>query len=268
GYAANLEGASAVAQPGALPAGLNAPELVQTPNATTIEALVSQLGVPAGATLKAFPVIIESDGEMRLVMVRGDHRINEIKLQNTLGQPFRAAEAGEVAQRLGPPGFIGPVGSQLPVLLDDAAAPRAYVTGANQADAHLRGVEPGRDFQFERVDVRSVAAGDTVNGATVRVERAIEVGNIFKLGTRYSDPLGASYLDEEGRSQLIWMGSYGFGPARAAAAAVEQHADEHGISWPRAVAPFDVELVVLGKQATPERELADRLYGELGQAGL
>jgi len=113
-----------------------------------------------------------------------------------------------------------------------------------------------------------VAAGDTVNGATVRVERAIEVGNIFKLGTRYSDPLGASYLDEEGRSQLIWMGSYGFGPARAAAAAVEQHADEHGISWPRAVAPFDVELVVLGKQATPERELADRLYGELGQAGL
>ncbi|HXO09911.1 MAG TPA: proline--tRNA ligase [Solirubrobacteraceae bacterium] len=267
GYAANLEVASADPQLVALPSGLEAPEFVQTPGMTTIDAVVAALEVPAGALLKAFPIVL-ADGEMRLVMVRGDHRINEIKLQNTLGQPFRAAEAGEVAQRLGPPGFIGPVGSQLPVLLDDAVAPGAYVTGANQADAHLRGVEPGRDFQFERVDVRSVAAGDTVNGATVRVERAIEVGNIFKLGTRYSDPLGASYLDEEGRSQLIWMGSYGFGPARAAAAAVEQHADEHGISWPRAVAPFDVELVVLGKQATPERELADRLYGELGQAGL
>src|ERR1700722_19340361 len=267
GYAANLEVASADPQLVALPSGLEAPEFVQTPGMTTIDAVVAALEVPAGALLKAFPIVL-ADGEMKLVMVRGDHRINEIKLQNTLRQPFRAAESCEVAQRLGPPGFIGPVGSQLPVLLDDAVAPGAYVTGANQADAHLRGVEPGRDFQFERVDVRSVAAGDTVNGATVRVERAIEVGNIFKLGTRYSDPLGASYLDEEGRSQLIWMGSYGFGPARAAAAAVEQHADEHGISWPRAVAPFDVELVVLGKQATPERELADRLYGELGQAGL
>ena len=113
-----------------------------------------------------------------------------------------------------------------------------------------------------------MAAGDTIDGATVRIERAIEVGNIFKLGTRYSEPLGASYLDEEGRSQLIWMGSYGFGPARAAAAAVEQYADEQGISWPRAIAPFDVELVVLGKPGTPERELAERLYGELGEAGL
>jgi prolyl-tRNA synthetase len=142
------------------------------------------------------------------------------------------------------------------------------VTGANQPDAHLRGVEPGRDFPFERVDVRTVAAGDTINGAAVRIEPAIEVGNIFKLGTRYSEPLGATYLDEEGRSQLIWMGSYGFGPARAAAAAVEQYADEQGISWPRAVAPFDVELVVLGKPGTPERELAERLYRELPEAGL
>jgi prolyl-tRNA synthetase len=113
-----------------------------------------------------------------------------------------------------------------------------------------------------------VVAGDTVNGAAIRIERAIEVGNIFKLGTRFSEPLGAAYLDESGREQLIWMGSYGFGPARAAAAAVEQYADEHGISWPRAIAPFDVELVVLGKGESEERTLADRLYGELQQAGL
>ena len=111
--------------------------------------------------------------------------------------------------------------------------------------------------------MRTVVAGDTVDGAPVRIEPAIEVGNIFKLGTRYSEPLGATYLDETGKAQLVWMGCYGFGPARAAAAAVEQYADEQGISWPRAIAPFDVELVVLGKPGSAERELADRLYGEL-----
>ena len=121
-----------------------------------------------------------------------------------------------------------------------------YVTGANKPDAHLRGVQPGRDFQFEAADIRTVVAGDTMDRSTVRIEPAIEVGNIFKLGTRFSEPLGATYLDESGREQLIWMGCYGFGPARAAAAAVEQYADEHGISWPRTIAPFDVELVGLG----------------------
>ena len=267
GYAANLEVASADALPVSLPSGLDAPETVSTPGMTTIEAIVDALGVPAGATLKAFPIVLGRD-EMKLVVVRGDHRVNEIKLQNTLGKPFRAATPEEISASLGPPGFIGPVSSELPVLLDEAVALGAYVAGANEDDAHLRGVEPGRDFPFERVDVRAVVAGDTVNGSAVRIERAIEVGNIFKLGLRYSEPLGATYLDEEGRSQLVWMGSYGFGPARAAAAAVEQYADEQGISWPRSVAPFDVELVVLGKHGTPERELGDRLYAELRGAGL
>jgi prolyl-tRNA synthetase len=155
----------------------------------------------------------------------------------------------------------------MPILLDAAVAPGAYVVGANAPDAHLRGVEPGRDFPYETVDVRTVVAGDTVNGATVHIEPAIEVGNIFKLGTRYSEPLGARYLDESGHEQLIWMGCYGFGPARAAAAAVEQFADEQGISWPRAIAPFDLELVVLGKPGSEERALADRLYDELRDSG-
>jgi prolyl-tRNA synthetase len=158
------------------------------------------------------------------------------------------------------------------VLLDRAVADAepggSFVVGANRPDLHLRGVQPGRDFPYETVDVRTVLAGDTVNGSTIRIVPAIEVGNIFKLGTRYSEPLGATYLDESGRSQLVWMGSYGFGPARAAAAAVEQYADEHGISWPRAIAPFDVELVGLGKPGSEERELADRLYGELQLTGL
>jgi prolyl-tRNA synthetase len=118
------------------------------------------------------------------------------------------------------------------------------------------------------VDVRTVVAGDTVSGAVIRIEPAIEIGNIFKLGTRYSEPLGATYLDESGRSQLVWMGCYGFGPARAAAAAVEQYADEHGISWPRTLAPFDVELVVLGREGGEERAVAERLYEQLVGSGL
>ncbi|MGH2888247.1 MAG: proline--tRNA ligase, partial [Solirubrobacteraceae bacterium] len=274
GYAANVEVACADAQPVALPAADGDPVLVHTPGATTMDALVAQLGVGLGTTLKAFPIVLaDSDGgDMRLVLVRGDHRVNEIKLANALGRPFRAARADEIEQRLGPPGYIGPVGAQMPILLDraiaDGAADGAYVTGANKPDAHLTGVRPGRDFDYEVVDVRAVVAGDTVGGAAVRIEPAIEIGNIFKLGTRYSDPLGASYLDESGTSRPIWMGSYGFGPARAAAAAVEQYADEQGISWPRSIAPFDVELVVVAKPGTPERELSDRLYDELRGAGL
>ena len=147
-------------------------------------------------------------------------------------------------------------------------APGGYVTGANRPDTHLRGVEPGRDFAYDTVDIRTVEAGDTVNGHPIRIEPAIEIGNIFKLGTRFSEPLGATYLDESGAEQLIWMGSYGIGPARIAAAAVEQFADEHGISWPRSIAPFDIELVGLGKAGTDERAAADRLYEELGATGL
>ncbi|MBV9464731.1 MAG: proline--tRNA ligase [Solirubrobacterales bacterium] len=267
GYAANVEVASADPRPVALPAGLDSPQLIDTPGLTTVEQLSGALEVPPGALLKAFPVVLD-DESMRLVVIRGDHRINEIKLRSALGGEFRTARREEVQARLGPPGFIGPVGAQVPVLLDQAVAPGAYVTGSGRVDAHLRGVEPGRDFSYETVDVRAVMAGDTINGSELRIEPAIEIGNIFKLGTRYSEPLGATYLDESGNTELIWMGSYGFGPARAAAAAVEQFADERGISWPRTIAPFDIQLVVLGKPGSQERELADRLYRELQEMGL
>jgi prolyl-tRNA synthetase len=267
GYAANLEVASADAQPVTLLEARPEPELVDTPGLTTVEQVAREIGVGEGALLKAYPVVLDGD-ELRMVIVRGDHRVNEIKLTKAVGQAFRPAKADEVELRIGPPGYIGPVGAEIPILLDEAVAPGSYVTGANRPDAHLRGVEPGRDFQFERVDVRSVVPGDTVDGKQIRIEPAIEVGNLFKLGTRYSEPLEASYLDESGSEQLIWMGSYGFGPARAAAAAVEQSADDHGISWPRAVAPFDLELVALGKAGGEERALADRLYDELRGRGL
>jgi prolyl-tRNA synthetase len=267
GYAANIEVASAEPQPVSLPDSLPAPERVSTPGMVTVEQVARALGVSAGTLLKAYPVVSDSDG-MKMVLVRGDHRVNEFKLGSVLGQPFRPARREEVEERVGPAGFIGPVGIEVPILMDQGVAPGQYVTGANEADAHLRGVEPGRDFAFERVDVRTVVEGDTINGAKIRIEPAIEVGNIFMLGTRYSQPLDATYLDESGREQLIWMGCYGFGPARAAAAAVEQYADDHGISWPREIAPFDVELVTLGGPGSEERELSDRLYRELRELGL
>src|SRR5215204_4597410 len=268
GYAANVEIASADAQLVELPAPLAAPELVETPGLVTVADVSGRMDVPAGALLKAYPVMVDGRG-LVLVMVRGDHRVNEIKLQNALGAGFRPAREDEFAQRVGPAGYIGPVGIDVPILLDDGVEPGGgYITGANRENAHLRGVEPGRDFPFKRGDVRSVETGDTVNGQPLRIEPAIEVGNIFKLGTRFSEPLGASYLDESGKSQPIWMGSYGLGPARLAAAAVEQYADDQGISWPSAMAPFDVHLVGLGREGSEEREIAERLYGELSETGM
>ncbi len=267
GYAANVEVASAQAQPVELPEGIAEPELVDTPGLTTVREVADRMNVPAGALLKAFPVIVEDRG-LVMVIVRGDHRVNEIKLANALGAPFRPAREEDFADRIGPAGYIGPVGIDVPILLDDAVEPGAYITGANRDNAHLRGVEPGRDFPFKRGDVRRVEPGDTVDGHPIRIEPAIEVGNIFKLGTRFSEPLNATYLDESGTPQPIWMGSYGIGPARITAAAVEQFADEAGISWPRAIAPFDIHLVGLGKEDSEERALAEKLYEELGETGV
>ncbi|MDX6669820.1 MAG: prolyl-tRNA synthetase [Solirubrobacteraceae bacterium] len=268
GYAANVEIASADPQPVELPPPLPAPEPVDTPGMTTVDEVSRHLGVPAGALLKAYPVVLD-DGKLVMALVRGDHRVNEIKLRNALGSGFRPAQPEEVAERIGPGGFIGPVGTDVPILLDGAVDESGgYVTGANEPDRHLRGVQPGRDFEFERGDIRRVEAGDTVDGKPIRIEAAIEIGNIFKLGHRYSEPMGARYLDESGAEQLVWMGSYGIGPARIAAAAVEQTADEAGIAWPRALAPFDVELVALGKAGGDERAAADALYEELRAEGL
>ncbi|HWK27041.1 MAG TPA: proline--tRNA ligase [Solirubrobacter sp.] len=266
GYAANVEVASATPQPVELPPE-QALEEVSTPGATTIAQVTELLGLPAGALIKAYPIVV-GDDELRLVLVRGDHRVNDIKLANALGTAFRPAREEEFAERIGPAGYIGPVGTDVPILLDAALNGASYVAGANRPDAHVRGVKPGRDFPYTEVDVRVVETGDTVDGRPVRIEPAIEIGNIFKLGTRYSVPLGATYLDEKGDEHPIWMGSYGIGPARIAAAAVEQFADDHGISWPRSLAPFDVHLVGLGKEGTDEHALAERLYGELRDAGL
>jgi prolyl-tRNA synthetase len=268
GYAANVEVAVATAQPVELPPALDGPREVPTPGLTTVEEVSGTLGVPAGAALKAMPVIVEGRG-MVLVLVRGDHRLNEIKLRNALGADARQATAEEIEAELGPPGFIGPVGAQVPVIKDAAIQGSGYFAGANRPDAHLIGVEPGRDFSFEELDLRSVEAGDlSPGGDPIEIETAVEVANIFKLGTRYSEPLGATFLDPDGKERPIVMGSYGMGPARIVAAAIEQGADEKGIVWPRSLAPWAVHLVALGKAGEETFEAAERLYQELAEAGL
>ncbi|MGZ5420108.1 MAG: proline--tRNA ligase [Solirubrobacterales bacterium] len=268
GYAANVEVASAEPQTVELPPGsAGAPEPVQTPGLTTVEEVSGSLGVAPGALIKAMPIQVEGRGVV-LALVRGDHRLNETKLRNHLGAEFRPANDEEIAEQLGPVGFVGPVGAGVPVLKDAAIAGDSFVAGANEADRHLQGVRPGRDFEFEEADIRLVEAGDAApGGGAIEVVPAIEIANIFKLGTRYSEPLGATYLDEAGAEQPIVMGSYGIGPARIIAAAIEQGADEKGIVWPRSLAPWQLQLVGLGRQGEPEQEAAEKLYTELVEAG-
>jgi prolyl-tRNA synthetase len=262
GFAANVEVASAQAQP-APPLPDRVQGELHTPGASTIEALATALDVPAGTLLKAFPVVTEGRG-LVLVMVRGDHQVNEIKLQNALREPFRQANADDLAQHGLVGGYMGPA-EGVPLVLDAAVEPGRYVVGANRPEYHVV-LEVGSDE--ERLDVRTVVAGDTVDGHPIRIEPAIEVGNIFKLGTRYSLPLGATFLDSEGAEQLIHMGCYGIGPARIAAAAIEQYADEHGISWPRAMAPWDVHIVAMGKDDADILAAGERLAAAVEAQGL
>lgn len=268
GYAANVEIASATPQPVELPAPLDAPEEVDTPGLTKVEEVAGRLGLPHGAFIKTLPIIVEGRG-MVLVLLRGDHRLNEIKLRNGMKTDFRQASAEEIEDQLGPAGYLGPVGSGLPIIKDAALSGNSYVSGANKPNTHLRGIDPSRDFEAYEMDVRNVEAGDTApGGGTIEIEPAIEVGNIFKLGTRYSEPLGATFLDDSGAERPIVMGSYGIGPARIVAAAIEQGADERGIVWPAAIAPWQVHLVSLAKAGEDERAAADSLYEELTAAGV
>jgi prolyl-tRNA synthetase len=268
GYAANVEVATADPQPVELPPPLPAPEPVETPGLRKVDEVAAHLGLPSAAFIKALPIVVEGRG-LVLVLLRGDHRLNEVKLRNGIGADFRQARPEEIEERLGPVGFIGPVGAELPIVRDAALTGSSYVSGANEADFHLRGVDPSRDFEAYEMDVRRVEAGDIApGGGAIEIEPAIEVGNIFKLGTRYSEPLGATFLDESGDEQPVIMGCYGIGPARIIAAAIEQRADERGIVWPAAIAPWQAHLVSLARAGEPERDTADRLYAELRAAGV
>jgi prolyl-tRNA synthetase len=272
GYAANVELAVSVAREPDFGEAPAAPEPFDTPGIATIEQLAGLTGLDPAVLAKSVVVVTE-DGPV-LALVRGEHTLHEKKLARIAG-PHRAAHPEEIRGWFGAdPGSLGPVGlpegSPVRVIADPTIARGHYVTGANRDGVHLRGVVLGRDFEAETADIREVLPGEgsTLSGEPLALEPVIEVGNIFKLGTRYSVPLGATYLDAEGREHPIVMGSYGIGPGRIAAAAVEQGHDEGGIVWPRAIAPFDVHLVLIGAAGTPQADLADRLYGELSALGL
>ena len=269
-YAANIEVASSHPQPATFPVERGGPEEVETPGADTIESLAAFLEIDPRATSKAMPVV-GPDEKLVLALVRGDHRLHELKLEKALGGEFRPAHAEEIRAVFGADGgSLGPVGVGVPIVADQSLQQGQYVAGANRNGFHLWGVEAGRDYQPTQVaDIREVGAGDTCTlcGGSLRVEPAIEVGNIFKLGTRYSEALGATYLDESGSERPIVMGSYGIGPARTMAAVIEQYHDDDGITWPRNVAPVDVQVVMLGAAGEEVVKLGESVASELAAAG-
>jgi prolyl-tRNA synthetase len=248
------------------------PQEIATPGAETIEALATFLGIDPRATAKAMPVVAD-DGTVVLALVRGDRRLHELKLRKALGQGHRPATADQIEAAFGArPGSIGPTradGGRVPrIIADETLRHGAYVGGANRTGYHVTGLVLGRDYEAEVADLHAVEAGDgcaQCEGGTLRIEPAIEIGNIFKLGTKYSEALGATFLDESGKERPIVMGCYGIGPARIVAAALEQSYDDKGCIWPAPLAPFDAWLVPIGDEALVA---AQRLEDELGEHGL
>jgi prolyl-tRNA synthetase len=267
GYAANVEIARGVPAPPAFPDGGR--EEVATPNVKTIAQVSEFLKLDPRLTIKS--LLYSTPAGFVLALVRGDHAIHERKLARAVGSEFRAAHPEEVAQQLGAPvGSVGPVGARMPVIADEALREGRYVVGANREGFHLRGVVPGRDFEARFADLHTVTAGEACGqcGKPLAVEKVIEVGNIFKLGTKYSEALGAMYLDESGKEQPVVMGCYGIGPARIAAAAIEQNADADGIVWPASIAPFQVHIVVVSLRDAGQVAAAEEIYAACRAAGL
>jgi prolyl-tRNA synthetase len=246
-FAADIEVARGVPRAPIFPDAMPAPAEVETPGVRTCEALADFLSIDVAATSKAMPVTVDG-GTVVLALIRGDDRIEPAKLDTALGRQSRPATDEEIRAAFGASGgSLGPVGFKGEVVADETLRDGQFVAGANRDGWHLRGVEAGRDFEARFADLRESTDGDTCPkcGGRLLYETAIEVGHIFKLGTRYSEPLGANFLDEEGQERPVIMGSYGIGLARVLAALVEQRHDENGISWPASVAPYDVHVVVL-----------------------
>jgi prolyl-tRNA synthetase len=274
-YAANVELAEALAP--ATPRGAPAQPMkkVPTPGKTRCEDVASLLGVPLEKTVKAIAVV--HDAEFFLLLLRGDHVLNEIKVQKVPGlDPFRFASDAEIERNLGcRPGYIGPVGirKEIMVIADrTVAAMSDFVCGANEEGFHLTGVNFARDCaEPSRVaDIRRVVPGDpSPDGkGPIEIMRGIEVGHIFQLRTKYSEPMKATFLDESGGSRPFEMGCYGIGVTRIVGAAIEQNHDERGIVFPDPIAPFHVALVPIGYgKSAAVREVADSLYARLTESG-
>ncbi|MBI2158880.1 MAG: proline--tRNA ligase [Candidatus Rokubacteria bacterium] len=268
GYAANVELARGVPEAPAFPAWTR--EEVATPNVRTIAEVAAFLAIDPRLTIKSLLYVAKRAGPV-FALVRGDHALHERKLARALGEEFRPAHPDEVRAAVGAPvGSVGPVGARVPILADEALKTGTYVVGANREGHHLRGVTPGRDFDCRFIDLHTVTSGEAcvTCGKALAVEKVIEIGNIFKLGTRYSVALKAMYLDEAGREQPIVMGSYGIGPARIAAAAIEQLADADGIVWPWSIAPYQVYIVLVSAKDAAQRRAAEEIYAECWRQGL
>ena len=274
-YASNLELAEAPAPQQPRAAATAALSEVSTPRSRTIVEVSAFLGVAPARMVKTL-VVDAKDGGLVALVLRGDHELNALKAQKLPGvaAPLRMADAGRIAALAGcEPGFLGPVGLMLPIVADRSAVALAdFVCGANRADRHLTGVNWGRDLPEPAVaDLRNVVDGDLAPGGRGRlsVARGIEVGHIFQLGCKYSEAMGATVLDEQGRNIVMHMGCYGIGVTRIVAAAIEQNHDERGIVWPAPLAPFQVILVPLNwAKSERVREVAESLYQQLLDAGI
>jgi prolyl-tRNA synthetase len=267
-YFADVEAARGIPRPPEFPPRLDAPEELETPDVTTIEALAEFLGVDTAATSKAMPVVVGD--RLVLALVRGDDRLSEEKLMTIFESAFRPATTEEIRETFGADGgSIGPVGISVEVIADEALREGQFVVGANRDGWHARGVEAGRDYEPRFADIRQATEGDTCPecGGRLIVQPAIEVGHIFKLGTFHSDAFEAMYLDEDGVEKTIVMGSYGIGPARTIAAVVEQHSDENGTLWPTEIAPYDVHVLSLDAGSADVLAKAEDAANALGEAG-
>jgi len=272
-YAANVELAEAVAPSMSRPAPAQTMQAVATPGMKTIDAVTDFLKIGADQTVKTL-IVDGTDGPLALLL-RGDHVLNEIKAEKIEGvkMPFTLASEATVRAATGcAPGSVGPVGLRLPVIADRAVAVMSdFVCGANSEDQHLTGVNFGRDLAEPAVaDLRNVRAGDpSPDGkGPLKLCRGIEVGHVFQLGSKYSQAMNATYLDEAGKSQAMEMGCYGVGVSRIVAAAIEQHHDDKGILWPSAMTPFGLVLVAIGYgKSEMVKTAADTLYADLTAAG-
>jgi prolyl-tRNA synthetase len=267
-YAADLEIARGVPATPDFPEALASPAEVETPGIETCESLAGFLGIDLAATSKAMPVV--ADGKVVLALVRGDDRLDEAKLAAVLGSPVRPAQTEEIREAFGAePGSLGPVGFAGDVVFDETLREGQFVAGANRTGYHLRGVQQGRDFDGRVADIRLAREGDRCPncGGALTFRTAIEVGHIFKLGTFYSVPFDATYLDEQSVEHPMQMGCYGIGPGRVLAAIVEQRHDERGIVWPGSVAPYDAHVLSLAGGSDEIARLAESVADELSGAG-
>lgn len=278
-YAANVEMAEALAPAASNDAPL-AIEEVPTPNHKTIDEVAQLLNVSPSQTVKTLVVNGQSDDDAEpsliALVLRGDHSLNEIKAAKLDGvaEPLTFADEAHIQQTLGAPvGSLGPVGLDIPVIVDRAAAALSnFVCGANQDGVHYKNTNWGRDAEATRVeDIRNVVVGDPspCGKGELEIKRGIEVGHIFQLGTKYSEAMKATVLDENGKGQTMIMGCYGIGVTRIVAAAIEQNHDERGIIWPASIAPFHVALIPINMHKSEDvKTTCEALYDELSAAGI